>query len=103
MMSWLRALALCGVIAACGGRQSTSGITADDAIVKLTANVRDANVYFDGRFIGPVGLLKAGIAVEPGKHRVELRHDDYFSAYVELDLKRAERRTVALTLSPVLP
>ncbi len=91
------------LLEACGARQPSSGVTADDAIVKVTANVRDANVFVDGRFVGPVGVLKGGVAVEPGKHRLELRHDDYFSAYVELDLARAERKTLALTLSPILP
>lgn len=102
-MSVARGAAIALVVAACGARQPSSGVTADDAIVKLTANVRDANVFVDGRFVGPVSVLKGGIAVEPGKHRVELRHDDYFSAYVELDLARAERKTLALTLSPILP
>ena len=56
-----------------------------------------------GRFVGPVNILRGGIAVDPGKHRVELRHDDYFSRYVELDLARAEKKQLELSLAPVLP
>jgi hypothetical protein len=95
--------ALLAVLVACGGRQNTGGVTKNDAIVVLHSNVRDASLFVDGRFIGPVGILKGGIAVEPGVHRLELRHDDYFSRYLELDLKRAERRKIEVTLAPVLP
>ena len=66
-------------------------------------NVGDANVFVDGRFIGPVTVLRGGIAVEPGKHRLELRHDEYFSRYVDLDLARADRKKLLITLAPVLP
>ncbi len=98
------ALALVLGLCACGGRQQpSSGVTADDAIFYVTSNVGDANLFVDGRFVGPVGVLKGGIAVVPGHHRVELRHEDYFSRYVELDLKRADRKRLALDLAPVLP
>lgn len=90
-------------LAACGGRQSTSRVSPDDAIITFAANVRDANLFVDGKFIGPVGVLKGGIAIEPGKHRLELRHEDYFSAYIELDAKRAERKRLEVTLAPILP
>ena len=91
-------------LAACGGRQQPANrVDADDAIFYLRSNVSEANVFVDGRFIGPVTVLKGGIAVEPGKHRLELRHEDYFSAYVELDLKKAERKKLLITLAPVLP
>ena len=97
------AVALTVMLAACGGRQQTSGVTASDAIFYVRSNVGDASVYVDGRFVGPVNVLRGGIAIEPGKHRLELRHDDYFSRYVELDLQRAERRKLEITLAPVLP
>jgi hypothetical protein len=90
-------------LAACGGSQRTAGVSRDDAVVKLTSNVTDAEVYVDGRFIAPLAAVGAGIAVEPGTHRFELRHEDYFSSYLELDLVRAERKQVAMDLAPVLP
>jgi hypothetical protein len=98
------ALALVVGLSACGGRQQpSSGVQASDAIVFVASNVGDASVYVDGRFVGPVKILRGGVAVEPGKHRLEVRHDDYFSRYVELDLKRAEKRKLDVTLAPVLP
>lgn len=102
-MKTLALVGLLGLLAACGGKQTTSRVDPSDAIFYLRSNVGDANVYVDGRFIGPVTVLKGGIAVEPGKHRLELRHEDYFSRYIELDLKKAERRKLLITLAPVLP
>ena len=90
-------------LGACGGRQNTSRVSPDDAIITFAANVRDANLFVDGKFIGPVGVLKGGIAIEPGKHRIEVRHEDYFSVYIELDAKRAERKKLEVTLAPILP
>lgn len=91
------------LLAACGGAQTPKRLSANDAIMYLTSNLADAQVYVDGKFVGPVNLVKAGIAVDPGKHRVELRHDDYFSRYAELDLQRAEKKKLDLDLAPVLP
>lgn len=97
-------LAALALLAACGAAPPrTGGVEPDDAIVQLRSNVRDAQVYVDGRFIAPLGAVGAGIAVEPGFHRIELRHDDYFSGYLELELARAERRRVRVELAPVLP
>jgi hypothetical protein len=92
------------VAAACGHNKSgTRRVSAEDAVFYVKSNVPGANLYVDGRFLGPVGGLKGGVAVVPGKHRLEFRHDDYFSRYLELDLKRAERKRLEVELAPVLP
>ena len=97
---WVALLAL----AACAGRQhGGGGGDAEDAVVVVKSNVAEAAIFVDGRFVGPVGVLKGGVAVVPGHHRIEVRHDDYFSRYVELDMKRAERTKLQLDLAPVLP
>ena len=90
-------------LASCGPKVGQNGVTADDAIIKVQSNVRDAQVYVDGRFIAPLQALRGGVAVVPGVHRFELRHDDYFSSYLELEVARAERRSVAMDLAPILP
>jgi hypothetical protein len=100
----LAGLAALALLAACGGAPPrTGGVEPDDAIVQLRSNVPGAQVYVDGRFIAPLAAVGAGIAVEPGFHRFELRHDEYFSSYLELELARAERRKVRMELAPVLP
>lgn len=90
-------------LASCGPKVGPNGVTADDAIIKVQSNVRDAQVYVDGRFIAPLQALRGGVAVVPGVHRFELRHDDYFSSYLVLKVARAERRSVAMELAPILP
>lgn len=90
-------------LVACGPRVGPNGVSASDPVVYLRTNVADAQVYVDGRFVGPINVIKGGIALDPGKHRIELRHDDYFSRYVELDLARAEKKKLQLELAPVLP
>ena len=99
------ALVVALALAGCGGTTGRvrGGADGDDAVVQIRASVADAALWFDGRFIGPIGGLRGGIAVEPGKHRLELRHDDYFSHYQELDLAPRQRLTVDVELAPVLP
>jgi hypothetical protein len=92
-------------LAACGGapHKPARGAGSNDAIVQLRSNVRDAQVYVDGRFVASLDAIGGGVAVEPGTHRFELRRDDYFSSYLELTLARAERKKVVVEMLPVLP
>jgi hypothetical protein len=99
----MRAIAIAVLLVGCGPKTAPNGVSPNDAIVYFKSNVSDAQVYVDGRFVGPVSVLHGGIAVDPGKHRFELRRDDYFSRYVELDLARAEKKQLQLELAPVLP
>jgi hypothetical protein len=99
----VRAAAILVLAMACGPKPPPTGVSRNDAIVLIKSNVADAMVYVDGRFVAPVGVLRAGVAVDPGHHRIELRHDDFFSRYIELELHRAERKPLQLDLSPVLP
>ena len=96
-------LVLVLVLGSCGPKPAPNGVAPSDAIVYVKSNVGDAQVFVDGRFVGPLAVVRGGIAVDPGKHRLELRHDDYFSRYVELDLRRAERKKLQLEMAPVLP
>lgn len=99
----LGAALLLGPGACAGNRPHPGAIDHDDAIVQVKSNVRDAQVFVDGRFVAPLNAVGGGIAVEPGFHRFELRHDDYFSSYLELELSRAERKRVEMEMAPVLP
>jgi PEGA domain len=99
----VRWVAIAIVLAACGPKPRPNGVTPSDAVVYLHSNLADALVYVDGRFVGPISVIRGGVAVDPGKHRIELRHEDYFSRYVELDLVRAEKKKLQLDLAPVLP
>ena len=97
-------LAVLALLVACGGQTvPATGVSRSDAIVSIRSNVRDAQVYVDGRFVTPLDAARGGIAVTPGTHRFELRHEDYFSRYLELTLDKAERRKVTMELAPILP
>ena len=98
----MRVLLLLALVA-CGPKVGPNGVRPSDPVVYVRTNVADAQVYVDGRFVGPVNVIKGGIALDPGKHRIELRHEDFFSRYVELDLARAEKKKLQLELAPVLP
>ena len=99
----MRAALVVLALAACGPKPEPNAIPRDEAILYVRANVGDAQVLVDGRLVGAVRVVRGGIAVQPGHHRLELRHDDYFSRYVELDVTRAERRKLQLDMAPVLP
>ena len=88
---------------ACGPKPVQTGVTRDDAILSIKSNVRDAQLYVDGRFVTPLDAAGGGVAVTPGTHRFELRHEDYFSSYLELTLAKAERKKVSMELAPILP
>jgi hypothetical protein len=99
----VKRLAFALLACACGPKPAPGRVTANDAVIQVRSNVADAQLYLDGRFVGPLNVVRAGIALDPGKHRLELRRDDYFSRYVELDLHRAERKKLELQMAPVLP
>jgi hypothetical protein len=100
----VKRLVLIALLAGCHGKNApVGGGGAADAVFYVKSNVPTAGLFVDGRFIGPVGGLKGGVAVVPGKHRLELRQDDYFSRYIELDMKKADRKHLEIELAPVLP
>jgi len=83
--------------------QSPTAVDRDDAVLWFDTGVPDASLWIDGRYVGNVGMLRGGVAIEPGVHRIEIRHDDYFSHYAELTLGAGERKRIAVQLAPVLP
>ena len=60
-----RALLLLLVIG-CGPKGTPSSVTSDDAIVVIKSNVKDAQLFVDGRHVASVEALRGGVAVEPG-------------------------------------
>ncbi len=98
----LAALSLLAPLAACGGAARPSPASRD-AVVLISCNVPDASLFVDGRFLAPVGLVRGGVALSPGEHRLELRHDEYLGRFLELTLAPSERRRVDAQLFPILP
>lgn len=98
-----RALFVVSWLTACAPGVAANRVTSGEAILYINSNVRDAQLYIDGRLIGPLDALAAGVAVEPGTHRLELRHEDYFSRYLEIQLTRAAHKKLAIDMAAMLP
>ncbi len=93
-----------GALVACGGSQTPKQpALGGDAVIKLDCAVEQAEVYVNDRQLGLCGDLRGGIALSPGVHRIEIRHDDYHTAYYELTLAEAERKTLRVDLALALP
>src|SRR5690606_27873363 len=88
----------------CGGSQATrdSAARARDAVVMIECPVADAELWVDDRFVSHLGRLKRGVAVSPGAHRIEIRHDRYHTHYEELTVEARERRTLTVELAEIL-
>ncbi|RMH42772.1 MAG: PEGA domain-containing protein [Deltaproteobacteria bacterium] len=74
-----------------------------DAILSVDCPVAEAEVYVDDAYVGRVAELGGGVALAPGVHRVEVRHDDYHTGYLEIEVRAGQRRRVAVDLAPRLP
>jgi hypothetical protein len=101
MKPW--ALVLVALVGCSAAKTTPSRVTREDAVVVVKANVRDAQLYVDGRFIGPLDAIGGGVALAAGTHRFEIRHEDYFASYHELTLTKSQRLKLAVELAPVLP
>ena len=98
-----RALLVVSWLTACASGAAANRVASGASIIYITSNVGDAQVYVDGRFIAPLDALRGGVAVAPGEHRVELRHDDYFSSYLEVQVARSARQKLAIDMAAMLP
>ena len=102
----LVACALAVAPAACGGPATNRPtVDPDDAVVTFdhVAGAADATLWINGHYVGELGALAKGVALSPGEHRLEIRHDEFFTQYVELILGKRDRRTVTVELAEILP
>jgi len=98
-LAWIAAVAACHSAAPAAEPQPRDAV----GLLYVTSNVGDALVYIDGNIVGAVSSVAKGLAVDPGRHRVELRHDDYFSRYAELALRSSQVARLTLDMVPILP
>jgi hypothetical protein len=96
----VKKLALLAMLAGCPRMHTDSG-DQGAAIVTFHVDVPDAVLWVDGNYIGPIG--KHPVEVRPGVHRFELRDDDHYSHYEELDLRANDKKTIDVKLAPILP
>jgi hypothetical protein len=89
-------------VIACGGASRSASPDTNDAVVMIDCPVGDAVVWVNGRYIRQVRELRGGMALSPGHHFVEVKHDGYHTFYAELDLRARERRTLVVRLAEML-
>jgi hypothetical protein len=99
---WLPGILLL-LLAACGASTRGRGPDRNDAIIHIAAEVPDAELWVNDRFVGHVRSLRGGVALSPGSHRIELRHDRYHTHYEVLTVEPRERRTLTVDLAQILP
>jgi hypothetical protein len=94
-------LAPAGLLACAGAPAPASA--PGRAILEVTCPVGDAVLWVDGRYVAQLRDLGGGIALRPGHHQIELRHERYHAYYGEVDLRPGQRRHVAVELADALP
>lgn len=100
----LAVLAPAWLMAGCGPRPTPrGGVAATDAIVRVQCNQPEAELWVDERYIGPVGALKAGVALSPGRYRLEVRHPEHHTFYGQIEVRAREQRTLDIALAKKLP
>jgi hypothetical protein len=93
---WLMGLAL-SLAAACATFGRPAGT------FKLECNVPDAVLLIDDVLVGRASeWAPPGRAIQPGFHRVEIRHPGYFSHYAEIQLSDGGGAAVKADLHPLL-
>lgn len=92
------ALAAC---LACGGSQKAS--RSDSALLFIKIAEPEASIWVDGTFVGEVSQAKGGVALEPGTHRIEIRHDRFHTHYREVTVTAKQRMTIDVELAEELP
>lgn len=90
------------VLGACGPRSSAKP-EPPRSTLRIVCPVADAELWVDERFVAPVGRLPRGVRLEPGKHRIEIRHDRYHAHYAVVELEPEEAKTLKVELAERLP
>jgi hypothetical protein len=87
---------------ACGGGAAARAPD-DRAVLEVTCPVADAVLWVDGRYLAQLRDLRGGVTLAPGRHQIELHHDRHHAYYGEIELRRGERRRIAISLAEALP
>ena len=80
-----------------GGRRAAVG----GAALELRVTPANAAVYLDGRLVGTgeeLGRLERGLAVSPGRHRIEVAAPGHASRSLDVDVTEGQRQQVVVQL-----
>lgn len=90
------------LLTACGGAPKPTPVP-PKGLLLLQCEVADAEIWLDSRYLREVREVKGGIRLETGLHRIEVRHRDFHSTYLEVELAPGERRRLEVQLARRLP
>jgi len=83
-------------------RVAPGEVSPEDAVVAIRCEVGDAMVWVDGRPLRQVRDLAGGIALAPGRHLLEVRHDAYHTSYHAIVVRARDRLQLRVDLAPLL-
>ena len=104
-MRGLALLAAAAVVSLAAGACSPAARTPSRdarALVQVDCPITDAMVWIDDTAVGEVRELRGGVAVRPGAHRIEIRHDRFHTRYFLVTLRQGEAHTVRVTMAELL-
>lgn len=85
----------------CGGGRG-AGDAGNRAVLVIQSPVADAVLWVDGRYVAQLRDIRGGVRLPPGRHQIEIRHDDYHAYYSELSLRPTERLRLTVELAEKL-
>jgi hypothetical protein len=88
-------------LGACAG--ASRPVASERAVLEVRCPVADAVVWVDGRYVAQVRDLRGGLALRPGHHQIELRHERYHAYYGDLDIAAGQRVRIDVPLAEALP
>jgi hypothetical protein len=94
--------ALFAALASCP-RGTGDAAARDRAVLVVRSPVADAVLWVDGRHVAQLRDLRAGVSLSPGRHQVEIRHDQYHAYYGEVELTRGQRLELEIELAERFP
>ncbi|MBT8493622.1 MAG: PEGA domain-containing protein [Deltaproteobacteria bacterium] len=98
----IRIVVLAAALLACSGSQKSKS-SANNAVILVSVAEPEAAIWVDGRFVAIASQAKGGVSVEPGSHRIEIRHDRYHTHYQLIEVTPKQRLRLEVELAEDLP
>jgi hypothetical protein len=96
----IRAAVIAAALIACGHPPTGPKGPINASVIIVKPNVKGAQVIMDGNEGLP---MVRRFPVRPGAHRIEVRAEDHFTRYLEVELAPNETKQLDVELAPVLP
>jgi hypothetical protein len=102
LLAILLAMIVVAAMPGCGGGGAGSR-PGGRAVLVLSCPVAEAVLWVDGHYVAQLRDLRGGVALPPGHHQIELRHDTYHAYYGDIHLGTGQRLRLEVELAEILP